>query len=310
MPSRIEPCLALLASKPPEGPAWGYEVKWDGYRVAVHAELGGKVRILTRGGHDWTDRFPTIAKAVRELGPGTMILDGVAVILDEQGQSDFNLLVASLGGRGGKKVSSDTVLYAFDLLYLDGHDISMLSLEERRVLLDPLLESASGAIRLSEMFDTDGACLFASAAELGLEGIIAKRLDAPYKSGRGGDWRKIKCVQSDTFMVVGYEPSTSAIGAIGSLLLAARKGDDLVYVGNVGTGFSDAVARKLRTQLDAIGKKRPTVRVKAKSAVYVEPVIAAEIEYRAWTGDGKLRHASFKGIRDVADEIAVYEVEG
>ncbi|WP_184656116.1 non-homologous end-joining DNA ligase [Rhizobium soli] len=309
MPARVEPCLALLASKPPEGPAWGYEVKWDGYRVAVHVELGGKVRILTRGGHDWTARFPTIAKAVRELGPGMMILDGEAVILDEQGRSDFNLLVASLGGRGGTKVSSDTVLYAFDLLYLDGHDISMLSLEERRVLLDPLLSNASGAIRLSEMFETDGASLFLSAAELGLEGIVAKRLDAPYRPGRGGDWRKIKCVQADTFVVIGYEPSTSSTDAIGSLMLAARKGDDLLYVGNVGTGFSDAVARRLRKELDAIATKRPIIRVKAKSAVYVEPIIAAEIEYRAWTGDGKLRHASFKGVREATDEITIYEVK-
>lgn len=156
MPARVEPCLALLTSKPPEGPRWAYEVKWDGYRVHVHCEPGGKVRVLTRGGHDWTNRFPGIAKAAHELGPATMILDGEAVILDRQGRSDFNLLVASLGGRGGKKASTDTVLYAFDLLYLDGHDISMLSLEERRMLLDPLLENASGAIRLSEMFDTEG----------------------------------------------------------------------------------------------------------------------------------------------------------
>lgn len=141
-------------------------MKWDGYRVAVHVELGGKVRILARGRHDWTDRFPTLAKAVSELGPGTMILDGEAVILDEQARSDFDLLVASLGGRGGTKVSSDTVLYAFDLLYLDGHDISMLSLEERRMLLDPLLSNASSAIRLSEMFETDRTSLFSSAAEL------------------------------------------------------------------------------------------------------------------------------------------------
>jgi bifunctional non-homologous end joining protein LigD len=307
MPARIEPCLALLTGKPPEGPEWAYEVKWDGYRVHVHCELGGNVRVLTRGGHDWTDRFPGIAKAALELGPATMILDGEAVILDAQGRSDFNLLVASLGGRGGKKVSTDTILYAFDLLYLDGHDISRLSLEERRMLLDPLLKHASGAIRLSEMFDTDGASLFASAAEMGLEGIIAKRLDAPYRSGRCGDWRKIKCVQSDAFVILGYETSSTP-GVIGSLLLGARKGDDVVYVGSVGTGFTVRVARELRTRLDAIVTKRPVVRVKAKSVVYVEPVLVAEIEYRAWTGDGKLRHASFKGLREAEDAPAIYRI--
>jgi bifunctional non-homologous end joining protein LigD len=308
MPARVEPCLALLTSKPPEGPEWAYEVKWDGYRVHVHCELGGIVRVLTRGGHDWTDRFPGIAKSALELGPATMILDGEAVILDAQGRSDFNLLVASLGGRGGKKISTDTVLYAFDLLYLDGHDISSLSLEERRMLLDPLLEHVSGAIRLSEMFGSDGASLFASAVELGLEGIIAKRLDAPYRPGRGGEWRKIKCVQSDTFVVIGYELSTSAPGAIASLLLGARKGDDLVYVGSVGTGFTGKVARELRTKLDAIVTKRPLLRVKAKSVVYVEPILPVEIEYRAWTGDGKLRHASFKGLRDAEDAPEIHRI--
>lgn len=309
MPARIEPCLARLTGSPPEGPEWAYEIKWDGYRIAVHVEVGGEVRVLTRGGHDWTYRFPTIVKAVRELGPATMILDGEAVVLDEQGRSDFNALVGSLGGRGGKKVSTDTVFYAFDLLYLDGHDISMLSLEERRMLLDPLLEHASGAVRLPEMIESDGASLFASAAELGLEGIIAKRLDVPYRSGRGGEWRKIKCVQADTFVIIGYEPSASTPGAVGSLILAGQKGNDLVHVGNVGTGFSDSVARQLRNQLDAIVTERPAVRVEARSAVYVQPILAAEIEYRAWTGDGKLRHASFKGVRDAADEIAIYSVD-
>ncbi|KQS64606.1 ATP-dependent DNA ligase [Rhizobium sp. Leaf371] len=310
MPERIEPCLALLTAKPPKGPDWAYEVKWDGYRVHVHSELGGNIRILTRGGHDWTHRFPAIEKAALELGPATMILDGEVVVLDEQGRSDFNALVASLGGRGGKKVATDTVLYAFDLLYLDGHDLSKLSLEERRMLLDPLLEKAAGAIRLSEMLVTDGAALFATACELGLEGIVAKRLDAPYRSGRGGEWRKIKCVQSDTFVVVGYEPSTSSPGAIASLLLGARKGDALVYVGSVGTGFTDRDARELMDRLNAMRTKRPAVAVKGKSLVFVEPILAAEIEYRAWTGDGKLRHASYKGLRDAEDTTDVYIFEG
>jgi bifunctional non-homologous end joining protein LigD len=306
MPPRIEPCLALLSRKPPEGPEWGYEVKWDGYRIAVHRERGNNVRVLTRGGHDWTDRFPGIAKAVLELGAGTMIIDGEAVILDDRGRSDFAMLQSSLGGRGGRRVSSDTVLYAFDLLYLDGHDLSMLSLKERRMLLDPLLENAQGAIRLSEMFDTDGATLFARACEFELEGIVAKRLDAPYRSGRGGEWRKIKCVQSETFVIIGYEPSTSVPGAIASLLLAARKGDDLVYVGSVGTGFKMKVARDLKARLDGIRLKESAGKAKSGNAVFVDPILAAEIEYRAWSGEGKLRHASFKGLRDREDEVEIY----
>lgn len=177
------------------------------------------------------------------------------------------------------------------------------------MLLNPLLDKAAGAIRLSEMFDSDGATLFATACELGLEGIVAKRLDAPYRSGRGGEWRKVKSIQSDTFVVVGYEPSTSSPGAVASLLLGARNGDSLVYVGSVGTGFTAKDARELTDRLDAIRTKRPAVSVKGKSVVFVEPILTVEIEYRAWTGDRKLCHASYKGLRDVEDTTDVYLVE-
>lgn len=309
MPSRVDPCLALMSLKAPEGPNWAYEIKWDGYRVSVHVELGGRVRVLTRGGHDWTHRFPGIAAAALALGPATMILDGEAVLLDGQGRSDFNALVRSLGGRGGRLASRDIVLYAFDILYLDGHDLSSLDLSERRMLLDPLLEGSTGTIRLSEMIEADGASLLASACSFGLEGIIAKRLDSRYRSGRGGEWRKIKCVQSDTFLIVGYEPSASAPGLIASLLLGAYKGDHLVYVGSVGTGFKASVAGQLKIQLDRIQTKSPATGSKRKKAVFVEPRLAAEIEYRGWTGEGKLRHASFKGLRDEEDHVEIYQVD-
>ncbi len=306
MPARIEPCLALLSAKTPEGAEWAYEIKWDGYRLAIHVELGGRVRILTRGGHDWTHRFPGVAAAALALGPATMILDGEAVLLDDRGRSDFNALVRSLGGRGGKLASWETIFYAFDILYLDGHDLSRMSFEDRRAVLDPMLEGLQGTVRLSEMIDNDGAALLANACDLGLEGIIAKRLGSPYKPGRGGDWRKIKCVRSDTFVVVGYEPSTAMAGAVGSLLLAARKGDNIQYVGSVGTGFKHAEARDLKQRLDAIRVNRPAVKVKGKSLVFVDPILAAEIEYRAWTEDGKLRHPSFKGLRDEHDHVEVF----
>lgn len=309
MPSRVEPCLALLTVKSPQGPEWAYEIKWDGYRVAVHVELGGTVRVLTRGGHDWTVRFPAIAAEAKALGPATMILDGEAVVLDDQGRSDFNALQKSLGGRGGRLASDRAVLYAFDVLYLDGHDVSSMSLEDRRQLLDPLMEGRTGAIRLSEMIGGDGVTLFDKACEFGLEGIIAKRLDAPYKPGRGGEWRKIKCVQSASFAVVGYEPSTAVPGAIASLLLAATKGGKFAYVGSVGTGFTHREAKDLKTRLDAIQAKKSAVPIKGKSLMFVEPVYTAEVEYRAWTGDGKLRHASFKGLRDPEDSVDIHSLD-
>src|SRR6478736_4401596 len=147
MPTRIEPALALLQDTPPKGDAWIYEIKWDGYRLAVHVEPDN-VRILTRGGHDWTDRFPSIADAARALHR-TMILDSEAVVLNEEGRPDFGMLQQALGGRGGKRRSGEAILYAFDLLYLDGRDLTGLPFSERRQRLDPIFGLTEGAIRLS-----------------------------------------------------------------------------------------------------------------------------------------------------------------
>ncbi|WP_327207963.1 non-homologous end-joining DNA ligase [Rhizobium johnstonii] len=308
MPDRIDPCLALLKPKPPKGPQWAFEVKWDGYRLSVHVEPTG-IRILTRGGHDWTDRFPAIKLAAMWLPVGSAILDGEAVVLDEKGRSDFGLLQQSLGGRGGKKSSSDAIFMAFDLLYFDGHDLRNSELDMRRHLLEDLVPAGEqGAIRLSEEIEADGDQMLASACEHGLEGIIAKRRDALYRSCRLGDWVKVKCIQSDSFVIVGYERSTVARAGIGRLLLAARKGKKLVYVGGVGTGFNQRNAYELREKLDGLIKSTPAATVDRKGAIFVKPKLIAEIEYRAWTDDGKLRHASYKGLREVQDDAAVYEI--
>lgn len=307
MPDRIEPCLALLKPKPPSGPDWMFEVKWDGYRVAVHIRPDD-VRIFTRGGHDWTDRFPAIAAAARKIGVGTAILDGEAVVLDAQGRSDFGALQRSLGGRGGRQASGEAILYAFDLLYFDGHDLTRMELSGRRHLLEDLVGESDGPIRLSQEVEADGEALLAAACEHGLEGIIAKHRDGAYRSGRLGDWLKIKCIQSDSFVVIGYEPSASTRGGVGSLLLAAYQGDALVYVGSVGTGFKESDATELRQMLDRLKTKRPPVAVDKKGVVFAQPTLIAEIEYRAWTDDGKLRHASYKGLRDVQDNAAIYRM--
>ncbi|MDC9834327.1 non-homologous end-joining DNA ligase [Rhizobium binxianense] len=310
MPARIEPCLALLKAKPPKGDDWIYEIKWDGYRLAVHIEPKG-VRILTHGGHDWTDRFPAIKQAALWLPVGTVILDGEAVVLDEQGRSDFGLLQQSLGGRGGTK-SSDAIFMAFDLLYFDGHDLRNSELSMRRHLLEDLVPAAElGDIRLSEEIEADGDVLLRIACEHGLEGIIAKDRNSTYRSGRGGEWLKIKCIQSDGFAIVGYEKSTVARGHIGSLLLAGRKGDDLIYVGSVGTGFKEKDAWALRDMMDSITQKTPVIKYAGarKNVVWLQPTLIAEIEYRAWTDDGKLRHASYKGLREVQDNAAIYDLE-
>lgn len=308
MPARVEPCLALLSSEVPTSSDWSYEVKWDGYRLAIHIDRG-KVRIITRGGHDWTNRFPTIAFEAAGLPLQTAILDGEAVVLGENGAADFGALQRSLGGRGGKAASKASILYAFDLLYLDGHDLRSMSLTERRLLLLDVV-GGEGAIRMSEDVVVDGAAFLRQACAMDLEGIIAKRRSAPYRSGRGGDWLKIKCIRSEGFAIVGYEPSAAALGGVGKILLAAWKGDDLVYVGGVGTGFSTASGSELRQQMDKLVLSKPALKMvgRHRTTRWVEPMLVAEIEFRAWTSDGMLRHASYKGLREQADADDVYEV--
>jgi bifunctional non-homologous end joining protein LigD len=306
MPGRVEPALALLRKKAPVGLEWAFEVKFDGYRLAVHIEPGG-VRILTRGGHDWTSRFPTIAKAAKDLSVGSAILDGEAVVLDHQGRSDFGGLQRSLGGRGGKRVSTEAVFFAFDLPYFDGHLLTNAELSVRRHLLKDFLDAATGAIQLSEEVSGDGNQLLETARAHGLEGIIAKNRDSKYRSGRTGDWLKIKCVQSESFIVFGYEQSSIARGGLGSLLLAARHGSDWKYVGSVGTGFKERDAIDLKRMLDKLKTNSPAVPVRGKKLVFAQPTLIAEIDFRGWTSDGHLRHAPYKGLREEQDNAAVYE---
>jgi bifunctional non-homologous end joining protein LigD len=297
----------LLAKKPPIGDQWAYEIKWDGYRLAVHVEPTG-VHIITRGGHDWTSFFPAIAAAAKALGPATMILDGEAVVLDDKGLPNFGLLQQALGGRRATRAAREAIFYAFDLLYFDGHNLTGLELSSRRHMLTTLLNDGSGAIRLSETIEADGESLLRNACAHGLEGIIAKDKNSPYRSGRRGDWLKIKCSNSESFAVIGYEPSQKVRGSIASLLLAARKDGKLVYVGNVGTGFSAKLARDLRIQLDTMRTNQPAAPVKGKGLVFVQPTLVAEVNFGAWTHDGNLRHPSFKGIREVADHAEVCEL--
>ncbi len=294
MPARVDPCVAMLVDRPPKGLEWAFEVKWDGYRIAVHIEPGS-IRIITRGGYDWTNRFPSIAAEAPQLGLRTAILDGEAVVLDDKGRSDFGMLQRALGRRPAAHEPGEIVLFAFDLLYLDGCDLRRLPQRERRQLLETIVAGREGAIRLSEEVEADGDELLRIACAHGLEGIIAKHRARPYRSGRHPWWLKIKCKRRDSFAIVGFEPSTAPDG-IGRLLLAARRGGALVYVGGVGTGWTQELARKLRKLLEEIATDAPAVNLKRKGAVFCEPRVVAEIEYFAWTDDGKLRHPSFKGI--------------
>lgn len=249
--------------------------------------------------------FPGNRRGHQQARCRDRILDGEAVVLDEEGRSDFGALQRSLGGRGGKRSSTESVFFAFDLLYFDGHDLSGTELSVRRHLLEGFLDGPTGAIQSSEEVFGDGA-LLEKACSMGLEGIIAKHRDWPYRSGRTGDWLKIKCLQSESFMIVGYE--LTARGGLGSLLLAGRKGHDWIYVGSVGTGFNTKDAEYLRKTLDRLKTSKPAVPLKGKNLVFAQPTLITEIEFRGWTHDGSLRHASYKGLREVQDNAAVFDM--
>jgi len=242
-----------------------------------------------------------------------MIIDGEAVVLDEVGRPDFGLLQQSLGASGKQagNRASDAIFYAFDLIYFDGHDLRGVEYRSRRHLLDDLLTGKGAAIRLSETLDVEPAVLLEHVCRLGLEGIVGKHLDRPYRSGRTGDWVKVKCIQSEAFLI-GYEKSSPSAAGFGSLVLAAYRGADLVHVGSVGTGFKETETIRLRKMLDKLRWKRkqpPLPYSGGADIVWVEPTLIAEIEFRAWTTDGKLRHPSYKGLRERQDNADVFRLD-
>jgi bifunctional non-homologous end joining protein LigD len=291
-PSWVEPCIPTLVAKPPKGDHWRHEVKWDGYRVCVVA-AGGRATVRTRRGHDWSDRFKPIAEAAAELFCRNAVIDGEAVVLDAKGRASFSALQADLAGGGNA-----ATLYAFDCLFLDGRDLRGLPLSDRREALERLIgRPKSGAIRFSEEFEGDGAEFFKIACAHELEGIVSKRVDLPYCSGRSQDWLKVKCVQSDAFIIIGYQPDGR--GGIANLKLAIKENGALRYAGAVGTGFSDATMRTLRKVLDPLTQQRSAVpSLKVKGAIWVRPELQAEVAYRGFTTAGELRHSSFKGLRE------------
>lgn len=307
LPAFVPPALSSLVETPPSGARWVHEIKFDGYRLQARVE-DGRARLLTRNGHDWTDRFAPLAEALSALPARSALIDGEGVVEDKAGVSDFAGLQATLKSGDTRAV----VYHAFDLLHLDGQDLTALPLLERKRLLALLLDDlpAGGALRFSDHILEDGPGMLRHACRIGLEGIISKRADAPYRSGRGDAWRKAKCVARQDFVIAGFVPATSRKKAVGALVLGVYEGGDLVPVGRVGTGFDEASARMLHDELTAIAADaspfaRPLSRPEARGVRFSRPERVAEIAFRGWTGEGYLRHASFKGLREDMDPRAV-----
>ena len=298
LPPFVEPQLASVAAKPPTGDAWLHEIKFDGYRLLARID-GGKVRLKTRSGFDWTAKFPTVQKALEKLRVVTAFLDGEVIVETERGTPDFGALQQDLSeGR-----SDRFCYYLFDLLHLDGIDLSRAALLDRKAALAGLLaDHAEGVLKLSEHFLEGGDLVLKHACRLGLEGIVSKLKSASYQSGRSKAWLKSKCTDSDEFVIIGYVPSTTQRRTVGSLVLGYFDKGKLVYAGRVGSGFSVATADDLWRRLEDIRIDSPALDPLPPLEVrrnvrWVKPQLVAEVEMRGWTADGILRHAVFKGLR-------------
>jgi bifunctional non-homologous end joining protein LigD len=300
LPDFVPPSLATTAAAAPRGRRWVHEIKFDGYRIQARID-DGKVRLLTRKGLDWARRFPNVAAAVATLPVRTALLDGEVVVEDEKGVSSFSGLQAALEAGEGDAY----IYYVFDLLHLDGRDLTGLPLVERKAALARLVgKGGHGPIRYSEHFEDDGPVVLRHASRMSLEGIVSKRKDAPYRSGRSDAFIKIKRTSAQEFVVVGYSPATAAPRAIGALIVGYFDAGCLVYAGRVGTGYTQAVARELWKRLHPLETKRlgfapiPPGETRRRDARWVEPVTVIEAQFLGWTADGLVRQAVFKGLRD------------
>jgi bifunctional non-homologous end joining protein LigD len=296
----IAPQLAQLVQRPPEGDAWLHEIKIDGYRIAARIERG-KVRMLTRHGNDWTPRFRPIAVILAELPVKAAYIDGEVAVLTPHGISDFGALQQALGRHGG---SREMAFVVFDILHLDGRDLRPLPLVERKTILEKVVVNLP--VRSPVQFSSDvtgqGPKFFKLACRRHLEGIVSKRADAPYRSGRSSDWLKTKCTYRQEFVIGGYRRETTGRPNLGSLLLGYFDRSRLIYAGSVGTGWSVQLGGSIMAALQRISRNpSPFVAVPrpdAKDAKWVEPRLVCEVEFSTWTRDGRVRHPSFKGMRE------------
>jgi bifunctional non-homologous end joining protein LigD len=292
------PQLALLVAEAPEGGAWVHEVKYDGYRIGCAIE-GGEVTLWSRRGKDWTAQFPEVAAAARKLKVRAALLDGEVAAVLPDGRTSFQALQNAFAG-GHRAL----VYFAFDLLHLDGEDLLERPLLERKAALARIVGEGVGVIRYATHFEGNGRDVHREACRLGLEGIVSKRLDLPYRAGRNATWVKTKCILRQEFVIGGFtDPEGAARDAIGALLVGYREAGALRFAGKVGTGFTNASARALRRRLASLAANespftpRPAGSL-GRNAHWVRPELVCEVAFTEWTQDGKIRHPSFQGLRE------------
>ena len=287
--------LAMVVEEPPAGDDWLHEIKHDGYRIVARIEEG-EVRLVSRNGKDWTKEFPQVARAVGRLPAGTALLDGEVAAVLPNGATSFQALQ-----RRAEK-GTPLVYFAFDLLHLDGWDLREVPLEDRKDVLRRLLESAPEALRFSDHVRGQGPAFFETVRKAGLEGVVSKRAGAPYREGRGGDWRKAKCRLSQEVVIGGWTDQSEGRGSIGALHVGFYEDGQLVYAGKVGSGFSERLLADLLHRLEARRKDTspfalvpPEMR---RGAHWVEPDLVAQVEFTEWTDEGRMRQPVFLGLRD------------
>ncbi|HUP42148.1 MAG TPA: non-homologous end-joining DNA ligase, partial [Thermoanaerobaculia bacterium] len=311
LPGELEPQLATLTAEVPRGERWLHEIKHDGYRALCRIETAGderRVRFLTRRGTDWTRKLGALVTEAATLPLEEAVLDGEVVALGEDGRSDFGALQDALAkGEAGR-----LHYQVFDLLHLDGWDLTAAPLEERKALLRELLEKrnaasgqgAGGRIRFSDHVEGQGEAFLRQACRFALEGVISKRRDRPYRPGRGKDWIKTKCLNRQELVVGGFTEPSGSRTDLGALLLGVYDEQGrLRYAGRVGTGFTAASLRDLKRRLVPLERPKPPFvdpprGARARGVHWVEPELVAEIEFTEWTRDGVLRHPSFQGLRE------------
>jgi bifunctional non-homologous end joining protein LigD len=303
LPARQAPQLCQLADSPPAGNDWISEIKFDGYRLLAFL-TGGKVRMLSRNGLDWTSRLPSLAHAIAQLKVDAAILDGELVALEASGASSFAGLQRALSERNESRL----FYYAFDLLYLNGWDLRPCALLDRKNLL-AALSNWKGMLHYSDHLVGETINLYSPACAMGLEGIVCKQPNARYRSGRSSTWLKVKCRNREEFVVLGWTPPHGHRSGLGSLHVGYYGlNGDLHYAGGVGTGFNARELSVLRAQLDRMTATASQRVLYAGDPIdrtvrWVRPQLVVEVEYAGWSGGGRLRHSVFLGIR--ADKMAV-----